>query len=229
MQFLILIALALAPGIAIVLFFYLKDHHEPEPLKSLLLGLLYGVLSFGVFLAIGLSLDAVTEIEAESLVDQLIRAFIFVGLLEEGSKFLFLRGILYRSKNFNEPFDGIVYAVMVGMGFAMAENVVYVLKGGASIALVRMFTAVPAHAMFAVIMGFFLGEAKVFPTSSALFSTMALLFAALAHGFYDYFLFVSFIPGLWIQAMVCLVIALVLTHFAMKRHQQESPHLEDED
>ena len=229
MQLLVLIALALAPGIAIVLFFYLKDTHEPEPLRSLLLGLLCGVLSFGVFLAIGLSLDAVTEIDRESLVDQLIRAFVFVGLFEEGSKFLFLRGILYRSKHFDEPFDGIVYAVMVGMGFAMAENLVYVLQGGTSTALVRMFTAVPAHAMFAVIMGFFLGEAKVFPTSAGLYATMALLFAALAHGFYDYFLFVDFIPGLWIQAMVCLAIVLVLTHFAIKRHRMESPHREEED
>ena len=92
-----------------------------------------------------------------------------------------------------------------------------------------MFTAVPAHAVFAVIMGFFLGEAKVFPTSSGLFAMLALFFATFVHGFYDYFLFISFIPGLWAQAIISLLIAIGFTYYAIRKHLRESPFSEDDD
>lgn len=227
MTIVFLLAMALAPGIAIMLYVYLKDIHEPEPLRPLLLGFGCGVVAFALSIGLGLLLHGVTDIREGDLIQQLIKAFIFVGLVEEGCKFLFLRGVMYRNPNFDEPFDGIVYAVMIGMGFATAENVLYVINGDAGTAIIRMFTAVPAHAVFAVIMGFFVGEAKVFPTSAGLYMAMGLFLATFVHGVYDYFLFVSFVPGLWIQAIVSLVIAVVLTHFAMKRHQSESPFKSD--
>ncbi|MCK6618664.1 MAG: PrsW family glutamic-type intramembrane protease, partial [Cyclobacteriaceae bacterium] len=83
-------------------------------------------------------------------------AFAVVAFLEELSKFVFIRGILYHNKNFNEPLDGIVYAVMVGMGFATAENMIYVWHGGGGTAIMRMFSAIPAHALFAILMGYWL-------------------------------------------------------------------------
>jgi RsiW-degrading membrane proteinase PrsW (M82 family) len=224
-----LIAMALAPGAAIALFIYLRDGHEPEPIRALILGLLAGVLSFFISLGIGYVLHNVTHMEPTDVVAQIVRAFVFVGLLEEGCKFLFLRGYFYRLPHFDEPFDGIVYAIMIGMGFASAENIVYVLQGGGGTALIRMFTAVPGHAVFAVIMGYFVGEARVFSTSSGLYLTMGLIFATFAHGVYDYFLFISFIPGLWIQALVSLIVAIILTYFAIKRHEQESPFREDDE
>lgn len=223
----LLLLLAVAPGLAIVLFIHLKDKHEPEPLMLLLLGVVCGVVSFFVSLEIGKLLHAYANIDSTDIIDQFIRAFIFVGLLEESAKFLFLRGILYRY--FDEPLDGIVYAVMVAMGFATAENIVYVIQGGGGTAIVRMFTAVPAHGVFAVIMGFFLGEAKAFPTSSGLYHILAIAFATFAHGFYDYFLFISFVPGLWIQAFVGLLIAVVLTHYAIRQRQHDSPFYREEE
>ena len=84
-----------------------------------------------------------------------------------------------------------------------------------------MFTAVPAHALFAIIMGFFIGEAKVFKSSSGLFNFLGLFFASFAHGYYDYFLFLDFFPGLWIQPMIFLVIVIITTHFAFKYRKDE--------
>ncbi|MDX1477794.1 MAG: PrsW family glutamic-type intramembrane protease [Saprospiraceae bacterium] len=222
MSLIFLLALALAPGMAIALYIYLKDADEPEPLRPLIMGLSFGVLAFGISIGLGLLLSGVTDIREGDFIQQMIKAFIFVGLIEEGSKFLFLRGVMYRNPNFNEPFDGIVYAVMIGMGFATAENILYVVNGDAGTAIIRMFTAVPAHAVFAVIMGFFVGEAKVFPTSAGLYAGIGLFLATFVHGVYDYFLFISFVPGLWIQAIISLIIAVVLSHFAMKRHQGDS-------
>ena len=66
----------------------------------------------------------------------------------------------YRKKEFDEPFDGIVYAVMVGMGFATVENISYVSQYGLMTGIMRLFMAVPAHASFAIIMGYFMGKAR---------------------------------------------------------------------
>lgn len=221
MNTLILLIMAILPGLAITMIIYLRDIRKPEPSKFMLVSILFGALSFFISLGIGLLLHKYTNIEKDNFAHQMIRALIFVGFVEEGSKFLFLRGILFQNRHFKEPFDGILYAVMVGMGFAIAENIVYVLNGDGGTALIRMFTAVPAHGVFAVIMGFFLGEAKVFQTSSFLYAGMALGLATFVHGYYDYFLFLSFVPGLWIQAFVSLVIVVVLTHFAIKMRRDE--------
>jgi len=221
MQLIFLLIMAVIPGCLIGLYIFFKDPNRKANASILTKAVLFGVLSFFIAIGIGILLEERATIEDENIVHQIIRALIFVALVEEGSKFLFVRGILFRSKQFYKPFDGIVYSVMVGLGFATAENIVYVLKGGGGTAIVRMFTAVPAHAVFAVIMGFFLGEAKVFKSSSNLYSVMALFFATFAHGYYDYFLFLPFIPNLWMQAISSLVIVIIITHYAFKLRKDE--------
>jgi RsiW-degrading membrane proteinase PrsW (M82 family) len=222
MNFIILLIMAIAPGLLIGYYIYLKDVHDKEPFGLIAFGVLLGAISFFVSIGLGLLLRKYTHIEQGDVIHQMIKALIFVGLVEEGSKFLFLRGVLYYNKNFTEPFDGIVYAVLIGMGFATTENLFYVFNGSGGTALIRMFTAVPAHGVFAVIMGFFIGEAKVFKTSSGLYSGLALGLAVFVHGYYDYFLFLPSIRGLWMQAVVGLIIFVVLTHFAIKLRREET-------
>lgn len=225
MEILFLLALALAPGIAIGLYIYLKDKHEPEPLSLLLISFLYGCASIFVTLIISYPLDVLLALRIDNVVDQFANAFFKVALVEEFSKFVFIRFILYRNKNFNEPFDGIVYAIMVGMGFATLENVLYVFQFGFTTGIVRMFTAVPAHATFAILMGYFLGKAKFTHRREIAYSITALLVATAFHGAYDYFLFISFIPGLWLGALISLIIALILSRKAIRLHQQSSPFI----
>ena len=225
MNFLILLALALAPGLAIVLYIYLKDKHEPEPLGLLFTSFMYGGASVLITLFISWPVDFLVELRADNVVDQFANAFFKVAFVEEFSKFIFIRFILYNNKNFNEPFDGIVYAIMVGMGFATLENILYVFQFGVSTGIVRMFTAVPAHATFAVLMGYFLGKAKFTHRKEISYSIFALLVATAFHGTYDYFLFISFVPGIWIGAFLSLIIALFLSRKAIRLHQQSSPFI----
>lgn len=225
MNALTLLAIALAPGIAIGIYIYLKDKHEREPLSLLLISFFYGVLSTAVTLAISWPLEFLVTINQQNVVHQFGNAFFKVALVEEFSKFIFIRFILYYNKNFNEPFDGIVYACMVGMGFATLENILYVFQYGAPTGFIRMFTAVPAHATFAVLMGYFLGKAKFTHRKEIYYSVVALLTPTIFHGAYDYFLFISYVPGIWVGAALSLLVALFLSSKAIKFHQQSSPFI----
>jgi RsiW-degrading membrane proteinase PrsW (M82 family) len=155
----ILFALAVAPGLAIAIFVYEKDKLDREPLHLLVKSFFLGALSIfpasfleGVFEGFGFK----QTVELTTTLQYALT----VGFSEELSKFLILILFFYRRKEFNEPFDGITYGVMIAMGFATLENVFYVVEGGLGVALIRMFTAVPAHATFGVLMGFFVGMAK---------------------------------------------------------------------
>jgi RsiW-degrading membrane proteinase PrsW (M82 family) len=224
-----LFGLALAPGAAIILYIYLKDKHEREPLLLLMVSFIYGIFSTLITLMISLPVSMLVELRANDVVHEFYSAFFKVALVEEFSKFLFVRFILFHNKNFNEPFDGIVYAVMVSMGFATLENVIYVLEYGYETAILRMFTAVPAHATFGVLMGYFLGKAKFTRRKQLYYSIVALFAATVFHGAYDYFWFIANVKGIWAGiwsgAIISLVIGLVLSRNAIRLHQQASPFI----
>jgi len=221
----ILLALALAPGAAIGLYIYLKDKHEREPVGLLMVSFFFGVLSVFVTMLLNRMIGSFITIDEQSVGQQAVHAFLIVALVEEFSKFIFVRGILYNNANFNEPFDGIVYSVMVSMGFATFENIIYVMDGGIGTALMRMFSAVPAHASFAILMGFYLGKAK-FEHKKSYYALHALAVATLFHGAYDYFLFISFVPGLVVGALASLLIAAWLSRKAISIHQFASPFID---
>jgi len=222
MNLLALLAIATAPGVAIGVYIYLKDKHEREPVGLLVRAFLFGAISVVITLLISLPVNAVISINEQDLSQQAVHAFLIVALVEEFSKFIFVRGVLYHNANFNEPFDGIVYSVMVGMGFATLENIMLVIQGGFSVGILRMFTAVPAHAGFAVLMGYFLGKAK-FEHRKGYYSLYALGVATVFHGAYDYCLFVSYLPGIFFGALASLIVAIVLSRRAIHLHQLASP------
>ena len=152
---------------------------------------------------------------------QFVRAFFVVGLSEEFSKYVIVRYYAQSKNAFNEPYDGIVYAVMVSMGFAAVENIFYVLEGGVPVALLRAFTAVPAHATFGILMGYYMGRAK-FSNNRVKYNLLGLLLAILFHGAYDFFLFINFIPGISIGAFISLIVGIILSRKAIRIHQENS-------
>jgi len=226
MNSLVLLALALAPGAAIGLYIYFKDKYEREPIGLVVLSFFMGVVSTIITLLISWPVNWIIPIEEKSISEQAVHAFLLVALIEEFSKFIFVRWVLYPNKNFNEPFDGIVYAVSVSLGFAGLENILYVMnsENGIATGIMRMFTAVPAHATFAVLMGYFMGIAKC-EKGKAHYVWYGLGAATLFHGAYDYFWFISYIPGLWAGAIASLLIGVFLSRKAIRMHQQASPFM----
>ena len=90
-----------------------------------------------------------------------------------------------------------------------------------NVAVLRSLTAVPAHATFAILMGYYMGIAK-FSNHKWAYNLFGLLSAIIFHGAYDFFLFVDFIPGIYIGAFVSLFIGLFLSRKAIKKHQENS-------
>lgn len=206
--------MALAPGFAILLYVYYKDRFSREPASALFICFILGMVAI---------LPAwLLESGGDWLLHHLTLpfsrawyAFGVVAVSEEGSKYFFLRRYAYKLKSFDEPFDGIVYSVFIGMGFATLENILYVMTGGMGTALWRMFTAVPAHATFAVLMGHYAGLAKLRSPSETLLRT-GLLLAVLFHGAYDYFLFLGNQNLLFLGAFVSLIVGVWLSFKAIR-------------
>lgn len=218
-----LLLLAVAPVLIIILYIYYKDKYEKEPKRLLLFSFLLGsIVSVIITLGLYFIYDSVLPLGHDTILQNFIKAFFVVGLSEEFSKYVIVRYYAQPNNEFNEPFDGIVYAVMVSMGFAATENIIYVLEGGLSTAILRAFTAVPAHASFAVLMGYFMGKAKFSKQHRIQYNLTGLLLASLFHGSYDFFLFIKSVPGIWIGAFVSLILGIVLSQKAIKSHQKNS-------
>lgn len=218
-----LLLLAVAPILVVILYIYIQDKHEKEPtgllISSFLLGAIVSILIVvGLYLITGRFLAITDEF---SIWQQFIQAFVVVALSEEFSKYIIVKYYAQPKKAFNEPYDGIIYAVMVSMGFACTENIMYVLEGGHQVAILRAFTAVPAHATFGILMGYFMGKAK-FSNNRFILNMAGLGLAVLFHGTYDFFLFINFIPGIATGAFISLFIGIVLSKKAIRKHQDNS-------
>jgi protease PrsW len=231
-----LLALALGPGIAIMLYIYWRDNHDREPVKHLIICFLLGLLSIvpAVLIEQWLSGVQVNIFEARSVSGQLFSAYIVAATVEEIVKFAFCRLYAYPKKDFNEPLDGIVYMVMVAMGFATLENVFYIFndaKGGIGTGVMRMFLAVPGHACWGVIIGYFMGLAK-FKQSGikrVVLMITGLLLAILLHGTYDGLLFIQetdtfqgYALPLFGGAVLTAVVSYLFAFSAIKKHRRLS-------
>jgi RsiW-degrading membrane proteinase PrsW (M82 family) len=185
---LILIAAALLPAILLLLYIWKKDPQK-EPTSQLVKAVLYGV-AICIPVAIlegGIDAWLFGPGDASSIIDTTIQAFFVAALPEEACKLLVLWLVLRKNPYFDEHFDGIVYAVCVGLGFAAIENVFYVLGEGEdwmSVAVTRALLAVPGHYAFAILMGYYYSVYHFVDNSSKI-AACVLLVPVLAHGIYD--------------------------------------------
>ncbi len=218
---LLLVGLSISPGFFIMSLIYNLDVQNKEPLWLLAITFILGAVILLIDIDILKYLLSFIDVENKVLSTGI--EALTVSTTEEVLKFLVVILIIYPNKHFDEPFDGIVYSVFVGMGFATVENLTFVLQGSASLALMRMFTAVPAHFVFAVIMGYYLGKTKSNKKGQLIFIALAILIPIIFHASYDYFLFMEFIRGIWIGGIATLVIALYISKKSIQEHMSAAP------
>ncbi|MBQ7991984.1 MAG: PrsW family intramembrane metalloprotease [Solobacterium sp.] len=194
-QTLVYLAAAVVPAIILMVYIYRKDRYEKEPGKMLMRCVLGGCLSALAAIVLETASDYLENLyfssHAASAFDYAVITAALVGLIEEGTKFFFLKKFTWKSPEFNWRFDGMVYAVFVSLGFAALENVIYVFSYfDLSIALQRAILTIPAHMSFAVYMGMYYGRAKMAEVKGALSSSSILqwtayLTAVFLHAVYD--------------------------------------------
>ena len=188
---LILTYVALIPPLILMWLIYKQDMVEREPVGLVLQMFLLGCLSPVIVFAVDIPFSILVSFFGYGLLYDIAYYFIKVALVEELSKMIMLRLRIWNHKEFNYRFDAIVYSVAVSIGFAAIENLMYVYNYGFSTGLLRAVTAIPAHTMFSIFMGYYMGEAKYYTVlkKSALANSnkmKALLVPVLLHGAYDF-------------------------------------------
>lgn len=225
-----LLALALIPVIGLLIFIYLKDKQEKEPM-----GFLIGLFFLGMATTISATiLETIGTLILNTLFSDvpvlyaILLAMIVVGPAEEMGKYMVLRLRTWNSKHFDYSYDAIVYAVFVSLGFAALENILYVFSKGLTVGLFRMFTAVPGHACFGVFMGFYYSKAKYAAVigdkaNYKKYKRLSMLVPIITHGIYDaillvasasrdesvlilcFVLWILFVIAMFVLAIICVI------------------------
>lgn len=209
------------PVFALLYYFYHKDKGEKEPLPLMRDVFLWGILVIFpvVLVEIGLQTVAYAFLgETLPLVYFIITPFLLVALPEEYAKLHVVRKVAYNHKKFNEIMDGISYCILASMGFAILENIMYTFQYGVQIGIMRAFTAVPAHAMFSGIMGYYIGVAKFKKDEEEVRKLFkkGLVLGVIFHGLYD-FLLMSGVPLLIVLVFPLLISMWIYLHRLIKK------------
>jgi RsiW-degrading membrane proteinase PrsW (M82 family) len=160
MGLILLVILAVAPPIGFLIYILRFDRIEPEPLSLVLKMLFLGCLAVVPAALIEMAVLGLPVFSREGVIGSGIQSFLVVAPVEEGLKLLTVMLFAWRNRNFNERNDGIVYAATVSIGFAMAENLFYVLEHGFGVGIARALSSIPGHTFTGVIMGYFIGHAR---------------------------------------------------------------------
>ena len=200
--------ITILPSLLIVAFF-VKSDRFPEPTSQII-----KIFMFGVFLCIPAFLinTELSYIYANTDIDEaLISSFLSAAPVEEVLKFTVLYSLVYKMKDFNEPIDGIVYGVTVSLGFATLENIYYVFvlsdyfgSTPQSLAILRSFSAIPAHGIFGATMGYFFMKYAFIKKENNL--ALCMIVPILLHGAYNYFAGSIFIISLLIVIISWIVL-----------------------
>jgi RsiW-degrading membrane proteinase PrsW (M82 family) len=202
---------AVVPAVLLAVGVYRSDRRR-EPLwlvtLTFVLGAVFGGTAFFVEsrAAAWTGLDLRTNVSGQA--GALLFLYALVAPVREAAK-VSAAWVAFRTRHFDEPYDGLVYASSAALGFAAIENAVMLRAhptGG--IWLARAALALPAHLFFACAWGYALGRAKQLKRPGAIFPA-TWLFAVAAHGLYIHFVYGRG-PGALV-AVLPLVAAMALT------------------
>ncbi|GAF12163.1 hypothetical protein JCM19046_4489 [Bacillus sp. JCM 19046] len=194
---------ALAPAMALFSYVYLRDTFS-KPAMILVLR----IFIIGTLLVVPISVIQFAFTEEEILTEPFSKAFLLYGLLEEGLKWLMLFVFAYQHGQLKHPSDGIVFGVSLSLGFATIENALYMVAYGLDHVIPRTLMPTTAHAVYGIVMGYYIGQAKYNQNKKQFYLVLAALLPMLLHGSYDFILMVF--GNLFLMAMIPFMIGLWL-------------------
>jgi RsiW-degrading membrane proteinase PrsW (M82 family) len=225
MEYINYLSLFIPPFIALLILLYLRFKLRKPPYALLARSFLWGVVSIGMVLIVQIVANYFDLDRLGSLRRILFYSLVIMAFFSELAKFFFLKVFIYPRDDFRSPVDGIIYSVMISMGFATMNNILSLINiPHLDVNLTNAFTSGPANVIFGVLMGFFVGVGKMrrirFMDSLTGLGA-AVLFHAL-YGFclltYDYKLLWAFFIGSGIIA-VSLCLAAIRMHDDLKANE----------
>ncbi len=187
MDLLILVGIAILPPVAFMLYIHHLDRIEPEPHGLIIKAMVLGAAAVIPAALVELLLSMIPVFAAGGIVGAAIKSFIVIAPIEETVKLGVVLLFIWKNVNFNEENDGIVYTGAAAIGFALLENIMYVLQSGFGTGIMRAVTSIPLHTFTGVLMGYFVGIAKFAPDAGKRNRTIrkGFIIAYLIHAVYD--------------------------------------------
>ena len=160
------------PALYWIWLFYTSNRYKRSSIKLLVLLFLGGMLCGLLALTLNHIIEKYTIFwsgaqETVFLLDMFppiplyrLGFWLMVGFNEEFAKLVVLLLLAYPSRDFQERFDGVLYAAVVALGFATIENAFYIKQYGMSILITRTLITLPTHIFMSAIMGYFMAQSK---------------------------------------------------------------------
>jgi len=150
-------------------------------------------------------------IHAASIRRILFFAFVLIGFLAELFKFLFLRYKFITNASLTKPFDGILYGVVISLGYATAAGIFFLFEWDYTDRLSIVLYSIPfANLLTGIILGFFIGMGK-FRKPSFIDSLTGLGAAVFFQGFFNFCLFSEDYLLLGLVAAGTFIISILLS------------------
>lgn len=222
---------AVIPSLLLLRYFYKRDLN-PEPRGVLIKTFILGILIIVPVVIIAGPLCLLAFKIDHPMLAGFYMALLCAAIPEEFFKYLVVTRYSARNPAFDEPMDGIVYGATASLGFATLENILYVVRGGWTVAVVRALTAVPCHACLGAILGYYVGQGR-FSADQKGSARLGLFIAIVLHGLYDFPLLVMVRLGgrphgnsalslvLLICSLAVLAVEIVWTRRIVKRLRQK--------
>ncbi len=247
------IIMGITPGIVWLLYFLQKDKQNPEPKGKLFQVFLWGMLAtipavvieiffncvLGYSCSIGTGFSLFQNIIfANILISNLIAVFFITATVEELAKYCVIRSEVLNHKDFDEPIDAMIYSITVALGFASAENILFVFMSHPNTAFItaimRFFSAILLHAIAGGFMGYFIGKIKrwemqqnqllpgIRKTGKAFkYKCAGIISAILLHGSYN-FLIVTNTRSSMAGVIVLLLVSIITLSIAFKHIKEKT-------
>jgi protease PrsW len=207
------------PLFAVLVYLYLRYKFSQWSFSLLLKSFIWGMISIILVLVVQIfasymELDQLTNIRRV-----LFYALVVVAFFAEFGKYFILRGFVYPKAEFKTPVDGIIFAVMISLGFATMNNILYFINiSHLSVNNANALTSGPANVIFGVILGFFLGLGKL-RKLRYIDSMTGLAAAVFFHSLYAFCLLTKDYRLLWAFFIGATLIAISLCIAALRIHQ----------
>lgn len=219
MAYLKFISFLVPPLIAFLIYLYLRYKFTKWSFSLLFKSFLWGMVSIFLVLLVQVAANYLELDKLNNIRRILFYALVIMAFFSELGKFFFLKVFVYPKDVFKTPVDGIIFSVMISMGFATMNNILYFINiPDLTVNIANALTAGPANVIFGVVMGFFIGLGKL-RRMRYIDSMTGLAAAIFFHALYDFCLLTSDYRLLWAFFIGAGIIAISLCFAALRIHQ----------